>query len=207
MTTTDIANSALALLGELAITSIDDTASPQARLCKQFVAGAVAETLRLGRWNCATKRATLNRLADPPPDGSFDYYYQLPNDCLRVMEINGEEFCDSTEYYEVEGQRLACNDSSVALRYISGATVTLDPLLANAVAMRLAYKIAVPLSGSTEKSAFMLQMFGKALAEARQVDAQESGSRENSGWDRVLGRSRLLNGRRVTRDPLRIEKT
>lgn len=203
---TALANAALALLGEVAISSIDDTDSAAARVCKQFADAAIGETLRLGRWNSATKRVALVRLAETPPADSFAYYYQLPNDCLRVLEINGEEFNGSTEFFEVEDDRIASDEDAVELRYVSNADISkMDPLLQNAVALRLAHKIAIPLSGSPEKSAFMLQMFGKALAEARQVDAQECGSREKSAFARIFSRSRLLRARGRGRNPLRLE--
>ena len=205
-TKTTLANAALALLGEAAISDIDDTTSAPARTCKQLIDAALGETLRMGRWNSATRRATLARLAEEPPVDSFGFYYQLPHDCLRVMEVNGEEFGDSTEFFEVEGDKLACDDETVSLRYISAEDISkLDPLLQNAISLRLAHKIAICLTGSAEKSAFMLQLFAKALAEARQVDAQESGSRENTGWARIGSRSRLLNQRRRSRNPLRKE--
>lgn len=206
MTTTALANAALALLGEQAITSIDDGTSASARACKQFIPAALGETLRLGRWNCATRRAGLDRLTAIPASEVMGNAFQLPTDCLRVMEVNGEDFSDSSEFYEIEGDRLISADETVTLRYVSAADISkLDPLLQNAVALRLAHKISIPLTGSAEKSAFMLNLFGKALSEARQVDAQESGSREKNGIARIFGRSRLLNQRRKTRNPLRME--
>jgi hypothetical protein len=201
---TTIANAALALLGEVAISSIDDASSAAAVICKQHFTPALRETLRLGRWNAATKRATLARTGSGPAGEGYRYLYALPEDCLRVMEVNGEQAGAASEYFEIEGRRIASNDTEVVLRYVSAST-DLDPLMENAVALRLAHKIAIPLTDNAEKSTLMLQLFGKALAEARQVDAQESGSAENSGWRRIFSRSRLLNQRARLRNPLRLE--
>jgi hypothetical protein len=136
----------------------------------------------------------------------YPHRFALPADFLRLMEINGEQVDATEEFYEIEGGYLLTESTEVAIRYIATETISgLGPLLQNAIALRLAAKIAVPLLGSFEKSAAMTSMFTKALAEARQVDAQESGSRENPGWSRVFGRSRLISAKTTTRNPLRME--
>jgi len=248
-TNTDLANAALALLGEVVITSIDDTTSKPARTCKLFVADAIGEVLQLGRWNKATKRAypveTLatawavgttyaagdrvtyggityvsrvgtNLAKEPTVTASWgDYWaelvgytrrYPLPADFLRLMEINGEQVENSEEFFEVEGGYILTNAETLAIRYVGTETIsTLGPLLQNAIALRLAAKIALPLLGSVEKAGYMTQLFNKALGEARLPDAQESGSRENPAWSRIFGRSRLLNARGHRRNPERLE--
>lgn len=202
---TALANAALAMLGELAISSIDDTTSKPARVCKQFVGAALTETLQLGRWNRATARASLLLLSEVPASG-FTHYFQLPGDCLRVMEINGEQFEDSSEYYEIEGTRIASDEDELTIRFISATHIAdLGPLLQNAIVCRLASKIALPLTSNGNNAQLMDAMFRKALGEARQIDAQESGSRENAPWARILGRSRLIRSKARTRNPERLE--
>lgn len=246
---TDLANSALALLGEMPITAITDPNSKPARICNQFYGDAIGEVLQLGRWNKATKRAypveTVpaewsdattytagdrviysgatyvsrqggNLAKEPTVTASWENWwavlegyskrFALPSDFLRLMEINGEQVGASDEFFEIEGGYVLTDSDSVVLRYIGTETIsTLGPLLQNAIALRLAAKIAIPLLGSSEKAATMTQMAAKALAEARQIDALESGSRENPAWARIFGRSRLLQARRDVRNALRIE--
>lgn len=204
-TDTDLANAALAMLGEMPITSIDDTGSKPARVCKQFVEAAKDEVLRLGRWNCATKRVALVE-ATPVPISGFEHKFTLPADLIRILEINGEQTEDSSEYFEREGNLLLINEPTVTLRYVARVAISeCDPLLQEAMAVRLAGKVCVALTGSGEKTALMTQLFYKALAEARQVDSQETGSRENSGWSRIFGRSRLLLAKGFRRNPERLE--
>ena len=246
---TDLANAALGMLGEMPISSIDDTNSKPAVTCKAFVTAAIGEVLQLGRWNEATKRGypvetlasawlvgTTYALGDRITHGGTTYVsragsnlakeptvtsgwgdwwavlvgyahrFALPTDFVRLMEINGEQVTASDEYFEIEGNYILTDSTEVSIRYIATETIsTLGPLLQNAIALRLAAKVAVPLLGSAEKHALMVQLFAKALAEARQVDALESGSRENPGWSRVFGRSRLIQAKVRDRNPLRME--
>jgi hypothetical protein len=204
-TETDLANSALAYLGEMPISSIDDAASKPARVCRQFARQAMDEVLRMSRWNCAIKRQALARDVADPISG-FAYAFILPTDFLRALEVNDDEYRASSEFYEMEGRRILSNEEAVTLRYVRAITIAqADPLLAEAMALRLASKVCVALTGSAEKSTLMLSLYGKALAEARQADAQECGSRENSSWTRIFSRSRLLNVRGKRRNPLRME--
>jgi hypothetical protein len=194
-TNTDLANHALSMLGEMPIASIDEVGSKPARLCKQFAETAVAEVLSLGRWNRSTLRATLAQ-ASPAPSSGLSFYYQLPADCLRVLEINGEQWGTSDEYFELEGMMLASDSSTCTIRYIAKVPIgMLGALLQQAITCRLAAKLAVPLQGSAEKAQQMEGSFRRALGEARQVDAQECGSRENPAWSRIMGRSRLIMSR------------
>lgn len=194
-TNTDLANHALSMLGEMPIASIDDTTSKPARLCKQFADAAIAEVLSLGRWNRATLRATLAQVL-PAPTTGFAFYYQLPSDCLRVLEINGEEWGTSDEFFELEGSKLASDATTCTIRYISQVPIgSLGILCQQAIACRLASKLAVPLQGSAEKAQQMDGSYRRAMGEARLIDAQECGSRENPGWSRIIGRSRLIQSR------------
>ena len=164
---------------------------------------ALAEVLRMGRWSCATKRATLTA-ATAPTVGEYTYAYTLPGCCLRVLEVNGESVINSDEFFEIEGTTLLSNADTCWIRYVEHINFSAcDPLLALAVTVRHAAKIAAAL---TLPSAPALEgLFMKRLAEARQADAQECGSRENPGWSRIFGRSRLMTSKVRNRNPLRLE--
>ena len=202
---TDLANHALALISEEPITAITDQASTNARTCRTFVNEARLETLRMGRWNCATKRATLTALSTPPL-GDYAFSYQLPADYVRLMEVNGEAVKTSDEYFEIEGKQLLTDSAPVWIRYIADIGIgACDPLLQAAIAVRLAQKIALPLSARLEQADALEGLFQRRLKEAQGIDAKETQSAENAGWEKVLGRSRLGRVRGARRNPLRIE--
>lgn len=205
-TRTALANRALAHLGEEGISDIDDTTSTKARICKEFVGDVIDEVLRMHRWNCAIDRQTLSQLSEAPNHG-YDYAYQLPGDCLRLLELNGEQVDGSTEFLEIEsGERLLTDEDTAEIRYIKRIDVhEFDPLLAKAVALALAVEIAIPLTKDSKKREALEGAFLRAIGRAAKVDALETGSRENGTLNRLLANSPLIRSRgfRSNPDPLR----
>lgn len=205
MNDTDIANYALAHIGEPKISSIDDTGSKEARICKQLLTPIVQETLRKHRWNCAIKRATLSALVETP-NHHYTTLYQLPADFMRLLELNGEPASDSDEFYEIEGKRIATNSDEAEIRYVAEIEVSeFDPLLVKAVAMELASSIAVPLTAKLELQTQCKNLARIAISDARQVDAIEVGSREGRPLERLLAQSRLNRVRTRSHSPYRID--
>lgn len=204
-TKTDIANRALAFLGESAILDIADTTTKHSRLCNQLIDPAIDETLRLHRWNCATARATLS--ATDAPNHGFAYAYQLPGDFLRLLELNGEAFTGSEEYLEIEeGQRLLSNSATAEIRYIKRIDPSgFDPLLAKVVALQLAMDLAVPLTANLQLQGQVASLYARAMGKAAKTDAVETGSREGRTMARLLQNSPLIRsrGRRRGYDPER----
>jgi len=195
MTETDIANYALAYLGEPKISSIDDTNSKAARTCKQFMAPTIAEILRSHRWNCAIKRATLTRLTETP-NHHYSYFYALPTGFLRLLELNGEPHNDSDEFFELENNKLATDSDTAEIRYIKNIeTSDFDPLLTKAVALSLASTVAVPLTSKIELQSQCFTLFERAIGKARQIDAIEVGTREGRPMERFMSQSRLIQSR------------
>lgn len=205
-TRTDLANRALAHLGEEPITDIDDTTSTPARTCREFAGDVIDEVLRTHRWNCATARVALSELADAPAHG-YERAYQLPADFLRLLEVNGEAWEASDEFHEIEaGEQLLTDASTAEIRYIRRIDVPeFDPLLAKCAALALAVEIAIPLTKDAGKREAMQAAFDAALRRACKVDAVETGTRENRPLERLLGNSPLIRSRGVSRriDPLR----
>lgn len=194
-TTTQLANYALALIGQAKISDIDDTGSPAARAAKEFMQPTIDESLRLHRWNCAIKRATLTQ-TDPEPVHGLDYSYQLPSDFLRLLEVNGEQWEDTDEFHEIEGRRLVTDEDTVEIRYISRIEVaSMDPLLAKFVAANLAGTLAIPLTANLQLQQQVMAIRQRVLGEARSVDAIETSSREGRPLERVIHQSRLLRSR------------
>lgn len=202
---TDLANYALALIGEAQITAITDTSSKEARVCLKFADQSRRETLRMARWNCATSRANLTEIL-PVPVAGYAHQYQLPTDWLRLMEINGEAVKESEEYFEIEGRALLIDAETVWIRYVKDIGIgACDPLLKSAIGTRLAAKIAIPLSGRIEQADAMESLFKRRLEEAQSIDSKESAGAENPIWEKIFGRSRTLRARGAVRNPLRIE--
>lgn len=165
----DICNMALTAIGHKKITSLTEE-SEAARKCNVYYQQVVDAVLRAYPWNSAMVRATLAQLVGAPVFG-FSYRYSLPADpyCLRVLQLE-EKYMN----FKVEGRELLCDQSSAKILYIARiATGTMDPLLIDAIAARLAAELAYPLANSPGLQANMWKLYEQKIQEAAVCDAQE----------------------------------
>ena len=169
----DICNLALGHLGEHSIISVnppDD--SRQAVLCNRFYADSVNDVLQLHEWNCAIKRASLAQEASTPAFG-YSYQYQLPNDCLHVIEMS-----EAIYTYKIEGGKLLTDAGTVSIKYISSSVnpPLFSNLLAEAIALWLAWKMVFPLTNNKDVEVLILGKFRLALSLA--IGRDNRGSKE-----------------------------
>jgi hypothetical protein len=177
---TDICNLALAHLGESRIESLDED-NVASRACSMHYAFTRDEVLRSHRWNFAVKRAVLSRLEEDPPFG-YAAQYELPADCLRVLEVNGSELGDVLcGPYVIEGRRLLTDAAAVNLLFIRRAADVsqFDALFAQALALKLAVALSETIRGTTGKTAELMAAYERTVAPlARRVDANEGRRRK-----------------------------
>jgi hypothetical protein len=194
-TRTDLANAALSYLGEMQISSIDDTSSKPARTCKQFMQDTIDEVLRGHRWSCATDLATLTESGDTPLWG-FEKQFVLPNNRLQVLEVNGQAFGPVQQFFAIQGNFLLTNWEEAHIRYVKRIDVPdFDPLLAKAIALQLASKICIPLSLNAANQQSCVVQYNQAVSEAKRINAIESTTNANHQWGKVFGSSPLLGVR------------
>jgi hypothetical protein len=167
---TDIANDALALIGEKSIVSLADN-SVYARLAKQLLPQAVRQVLRYAPWRCARRRVLLSPLADAPAFG-WRHQFQLPADCVRVVSLVGSGGCDGARGYEVEGRLLLANVSAAPLVYVSdfsgdfGQLTDADPLVRGSIVYLLACHLAWAVTEKRTLKADLWNQFQQTLTEA-----------------------------------------
>jgi hypothetical protein len=173
-----IANMALSEVAEQTITTIDDATTP-ARYCKEFIYQAIREALASGVWKCARKPAVLNQLADAPEFG-WEYAYQLPTDYVGMFSFNDVTSDERwQEMFEVQGNQLLTDESTVSLIYIRDLTQNgndvnlMPPLLTKACYVNLASKIAWPIQQSRTLKESLEQSYEVALRKAKAADARE----------------------------------
>ena len=165
----DICNRALSRVGEARITSLADD-SKQARACSSAYVHVRDEVLRAHPWNSAMTRASLAKLSSTPAFG-YDNEYQLPTDCIRMVEVY-----DTTNPWVVEGKKLLSDDGSpISIRYVRREEDPnqWDALLASAVAARLALELCEELTQSNTKKEDAAQYYEVLLSRARSADGQE----------------------------------
>lgn len=194
-TGTDLANAALSYLGEMRISNIDDPDSQPARTCKQFLADTIDEILRTHPWSCAIRLATLTEIT-ADPDWGFERAFQLPSDMLRLLQVNGQPFGPSQQYYDIQGKLLLTNWDEAKIRFVQRIDVPeFDPLLAKAIALQLAVKICIPLSLNMTNMQLCSQQFTVAIQDAKRANAIEKSTNANHQWGRIIGTSPLVNCR------------
>lgn len=169
----EICNSALTKIGAESIVSLDDQ-SKTAIACKERYESNKRAVLRMHSWNCAIGRSnTLSNLNNPP--FGFTYAYELPSDCLRVLDVN-----EGDTDYKVEGRQLLTDETTVELKYIKDVSdaAEFDELLAELIAMRLAWDICYKITQSSTLKTQLWEDFNKARPGAKTADAQEEPSQE-----------------------------
>lgn len=182
---TEIFNLALVVLGDATVQDPQEDSTAAIAL-NSFYAATVDAVLRAHPWNCAETLAQIAADASAPAFG-FDYRYRLPTDpyCLRVRQIADGH---PSRKFKVRGRYIHTNQSA-PLNLVYTARLTdaadFDALLAQAVAARLAHRVAYRLTQSRTKEADAWEIYKEILAEARSIDGQE-GSPDDIAGDEFL---------------------
>lgn len=192
-----IVNKAMTLLGEGRITSIDDNVKA-AREAK-----AVWDITRDGLlashdWTFAIVRRELEVLDDAPLN-EFDYQYQIPTGCLRLIMIGdhyvGANLSDyrtgPADEYSIEGDRVLTNISApLKVKYVSRITDTtkFSPSFVEAMAAKLASELAEPLTQSGGKRDRAEAKLRQELSNAVRVNAIQVPPRPVADSEWILAR-------------------
>jgi hypothetical protein len=150
--------------------SLDDDAK-SARVLKAIWNDVRDEVLRDHPWNFAVKRASCARLAAAPAF-EWDYQYQLPSDCLRVLHLE-----DVDSDYQVEGDAILTDETECNLVYVARMSEVgdYDAKFAAALAYRLAADIAYAIANNATLAKAMQDAYQIVLWGARTVSGQEDG--------------------------------
>ena len=195
---TDVCNFALAHLGEARITSVAED-SVSARACGLHYNATRREILRAHRWNFAKRRAVLSELT-PVPAFGWAHRFGLPDDCLRVLEVNDTEsgIRGHDSEWEIEGRELLTNADGVKLVYIADAQEVseFDALFIEALAVKLAIDLSETIRGSTGKTEDLERKYQAIVAPlAQRTDGNESRRRKGLLPDNSLSiRARMGGG-------------
>jgi hypothetical protein len=191
MTEVDICNFALGRLGEPRITALSD-ATTAGRACLLHYAITRDSVLRSHRWNFAKARAVLVPEVTAPAFG-WKYAFELPEECLRVLEINGSED-GGGEPWEIEGRELLYDGGAINLIYVKRLedVSKYDVLFVEALALRLAEKLATTIRGSSSQVVDFSAEYNRITGPlAKRIDSNETRNRQGM-WPT---RSRMLSAR------------
>jgi len=147
MTTTQICNLALAKLGATPITNLTAT-EPNAEHCRTHYEVTRQQLLRMAPWSFAIRRLSVASLT-APIYGPWDYAYQVPDQCIQVLDVNDVDPWTSQEPpFAMEGNTILSNDDECKVRYIVDADDPNDypPDFVEAFALLLAGRMAGSLT-------------------------------------------------------------
>ena len=166
MNRVSITNLALSNLGEAPIQNLTDD-NARARICSQRIDDVVRSVLRMHDWNAAMQRIELTKLDDPL--FGWNSTFQLPGDYIKVIEVY------PISRYRVQGHNILSNEGELSLLYIYEPSDinSLDVLLAEAIALKLASEIAESLTGKDTLRDRVLQKYVMALQEARSANSKD----------------------------------
>ncbi len=165
-TKTDIANQALSLIGADSITSFEENTSTARRMRTVYDSSRKA-LLRLHPFQCSTKRIKLNPISTQPEFG-YSYQFQLPDDLIRIINANKED-------YVVETDRLLSDQSELNLVYVfdNKNEETYDSLFIECLILYLASKITKAVTGSQGTADSYYMQCQELIKQAKAVQAQE----------------------------------
>lgn len=174
----DICNLALTRLGHAPIQAFPPAEnSEEARKCYLLYDRIRRTSLRAHPWNFATTTVALAQLAGDEILYDFDYVYQLPADCLRVLLVVDPADPTSDEIpFEVRaGGVLLTDQPDARLRYIKDVSDSsfFDEQFVEAFSYRLAADLAMPITGKAEYVNAMNSLFNTTIRAAMATDAKE----------------------------------
>jgi len=154
----------------------------EAKMCNLLYPQVRDWTLRDYPWRCALKRDSLAEL-DITNNTQYTYVYQLPTDpkCLRVLGLIDNDTREFNPYLEfmVEGEALYCNYNPCVILYIQQLTdpKKYDPGLVEAISLRLAVELAVPIAQSVQLKQALMNEYEMFKMRAVDQDGQERSQR------------------------------
>ncbi|MEW5725319.1 MAG: hypothetical protein AB1896_19550 [Thermodesulfobacteriota bacterium] len=168
-----ICNMALGRLGANLINALNEP-NKEARLCNLFYDDLRDELLRDHAWGFATVRSSLARLSGIAP-GPWEYQYQVPSDCLRVLFLVSSPGTKVNEF-RVEGRKLYTNLDEATIVYVRRETdaTRFDQHFVRALAARLAAELALPITDQKSLAEAMWALYERELARAKGSDAAEN---------------------------------
>lgn len=180
VTQISIVNRALIRCGAPRVSSITQSDSQGAILCNALYNEIRDEVLRSHPWNFAIMRVQLSPTATAPAWG-FQYEYELPADCLRVLpDVRDANENDDVEHYvecDLNGNSkvLRTDEPIINIRYIRRHEneSAWDSNFASAFAWKLAFEIAYSLTQSVALQGVCDKSYRAIIAEARSMDGME----------------------------------
>tara|TARA_R100000656_G_C3933221_1_gene125264 strand:- start:276 stop:908 length:633 start_codon:yes stop_codon:yes gene_type:complete len=166
MNRVSIANLALSNLGEGPIQNLTDD-NARARICNARIDDVIRTILRMHDWNSAMKRVALTSIGEPL--FGFNTTFQLPVDFIKIVDVY------PVSRFRIQSDTLLSNETEINILYVHEPIDinTLDVLLGEAIALKLAVEVSETLTGKDGLKDRMMQKFIMGLQEARSANSKD----------------------------------
>lgn len=115
----------------------------------------------------------------------WDYLYSLPSDVLRIVALNGYSENEPRAKWEVKGGILMTNEETADIEYVSNSVspTVFDSIFVEALSLKLAAKLAKPLTGSSKIAEDALVEYQRVVAPlAKSIDSSEGNALAKPSW-------------------------
>lgn len=185
----EICNMALSRLGESPIPAFSANGSLPSRLCYMHYHPVRREVLCANRWSFATVSTLLQSAEEMNDDDTRQLRHSLPVDCLRVLGVN-------SRCWTLRGRAVYCSSPRIRLLYIADVedTALFEPLFVEALVLRLAWKLCIPLINSTTARQALGEEYRRiALPQAAHFNAVQHMSNDSHPLYRLWRQSMSRN--------------
>jgi len=161
-----IANMSLGLLGAEPIVS----ALSENSIVERFFDSIRDTVLEDMDWTFAIKRVVLSSPDATSPAFEWANRFAIPSDCLRIIEVNLNEYD-----WEQEGNKIVTDQGSRNVKYVRrDEDVSKWPQsFVQAFSYKLAASICIPHTNSSEYAAGLYQIYGGLLQDASGNDGRQ----------------------------------
>ena len=164
-----IFNTALALLGEPPLTSVDEH-NEAGRVLRGAWEQAALYCLEEGPWNFGKVMIELPRLAETP-DAGYAHYFQKPIDWLKTIHVSADGSRNAPwPQFEDLGRKLASDEERLFMLYVSRTAIDRPGDWSNRFADYVAHRLAIltceRITGSRTRAESLVQTFKRMEQEA-----------------------------------------
>lgn len=195
ITPLDIANMALAVLDEAPIDSLDQDVKAARLLNLHFDLTREGELTRHA-WVFAILSASVTGTDAGSGDGTLNFAYELPADCLRPLPLthNGEPDGIPISWRQEAGLIYSAQPGPQTIRYVANLTDPndWDALFTEVLVAALAVKIAHPLTHKSGMIDIARAAYDRAVDAAFTANAiQRGGKFHTASWTLQRGDNRV----------------
>lgn len=155
------------MVGANEINSFSDNTF-EAKLANSVYTETKETLLQYYPWRFSLKQTDLGGALVAPPEFKWNYQYQLPSDCLRIIQLEREQD------YELYSRQIYTNATPCKIIYQRNVSETEMPsYFIRSLQFHLARIFAMSLQEDPNKWTIFDRAADKETARARQLDAQQ----------------------------------